>query len=1283
MPLRRPLRELDRSDWIFLAAGVVALVVVVLIAPPETLSWSRIYLSLSLWVVLVAFISVFSDASLTGHPGLESIFILGAYLVFDVEPAAWVALLGALLTELSQPLWATWLGLSPRTAPQAFVYAASRAVRQVFSLLIGVLCYRLVGGRVLLVSSINANLLPLLVLALVHFLTNNLIFAALMKIKGQMAVLDYFRRNARTLVWFKLAPLPAAALVAALYQYLGVWLFAGICLYLVVIMVSVFKREQARAGAEQRVRQLTGLSAISGVMRASLDLPELLEAIHKHIGELLDARGFYFALYDSDSGQVSFPLYYEAGEKQHVRPRPANVSMAGHVIHTRQPLLVRENLKQTSEQLGVALQDSAQSWLGVPILADGRALGAIAVHSPDPRAYDHSHVELLTTVAVQVAVAINNAQLYSTLRQRAAEMAILNSVSTAITETLDLDRVLHIIVSTVGPLTGCQKSAIFLLSDTGTELDLAQSIGLSTSYVEGAHRLKVAPDERGMVAARRRAIFVPDLFTSTGFEVFIPIAKAEGFRAVAEVPMLARNSVIGTLAVYYTDMHPFTLAEMDLLQTFANQAAAAVNNARLHERTDQALARRVEELSALEVIGREFAGTLDVARIADRIAEWAVHVTNAQMAALVLADEVSGGGVFMAQRGYPVEWARPYVQEPWPMTQGILGRVLRTGVLANVPEVRLDPDYVAADSRVHSQLSVPIVREGRVMGVITMESHKPYAFDSATVAFTQQLANQAAVALENARLFDERTRRINELSQLHQASLALTSSLDLRQVLVRIVNAAHQLTGADTIALNLYYASSDMFLPGATAGIELPGSSTEGIRPHGMTRRALQQHRSILVGDTHQEPDVNKRLVAIGVRSMILVPVISHDQVLGVLNAYSQRTFKFTDADVQLVSALGNQAAAAIENARLFQDVAQVRDRLSAILNSSREGILMFDMDGRMVLVNPAVEKLLGIQREMVEGRLLTEILGSGLDIATQLGYSPPAILASLDQFRQSQHPQEMQDIYQLARPAPHFIERSGIAVRDTSGKTAGWMIVLRDVTEERELQQMRNDLTSMIIHDLRSPLSAIYSGLLLLREIHPASRTDLTVQDTLTIAEQSCLKLIELVNSLLDIGKLEAGRMELLQQSTDLSKLVGGVLDGLTPLAQEQGIKFECRIGEPWSVFVDEEKIGRVLTNLVDNAIKFTPPDGQVTIMAEPMPGEVGRIRCGVRDTGAGIPAEYRERIFERFAQGPGKGGNRRRGTGLGLTFCRLMVEAHGGRIWLESESGQGSTFYFTLPLA
>jgi PAS domain S-box-containing protein len=578
---------------------------------------------------------------------------------------------------------------------------------------------------------------------------------------------------------------------------------------------------------------------------------------------------------------------------------------------------------------------------------------------------------------------------------------------------------------------------------------------------------------------------------------------------------------------------------------------------------------------------------------------------------------------------------------------------------------------------------VPIAREGRALGMITLGSYQLAAFDKAAVAFTQQIANQAAIALEKAQLFAERTRRIGELSRLYQASLALTESLDLRQVLDHIVSVARELTGADTVSLHLYYPDSDSFQRGATAGTPMPGDSTAGIRPRGMTRHALQQRRSILIGDTHDEPDINARLVALGVRSLILVPLISHDQVLGVLNAYSSQPNKFTEADLQLVLALGNQAAAAIENARLFQTVADVRDKMRAILDSTHEGILMFDLAGRVVMANPALEKLLGIQRELVEGQLLTEMLDRpGLDISTQLGYNPPAILAALDQLKRGERLADTYDVYQIARPSPRFVERSGIPVRDTAGKIVGWMIVLRDMTQERELQQMRADLTSMIIHDLRSPLSAIYSGLLLLREMMPIYNSNIMVQDTFAAAEHSCLRLINMVNSLLDISKLEAGRMHMDQRPTDLRKLVSGVLDGMAPLAQEQGISFACDVPEPWQVYVDEEKIGRVLTNLVDNALKFTPEKGHIKIVAEPAPNEPGFIRCSVHDEGPGIPPEHREKIFDRFAQGPSASG-KRRGTGLGLTFCKLMVETHGGSIWVDSPDERGSTFYFTLPLS
>ena len=181
---------------------------------------------------------------------------------------------------------------------------------------------------------------------------------------------------------------------------------------------------------------------------------------------------------------------------------------------------------------------------------------------------------------------------------------------------------------------------------------------------------------------------------------------------------------------------------------------------------------------------------------------------------------------------------------------------------------------------------------------------------------------------------------------------------------------------------------------------------------------------------------------------------------------------------------------------------------------------------------------------------------------------------------------------------------------------------------------------------------------------------------EALTAAEQSCRKLLDLVNSLLDISKMEAGRMELVRKPTDLAKLVANTFDQLAPLAKDRNIALTSHIESDCQVLVDEEKIGRVLTNLVDNALKFTPPDGQVTVLVEPMPGEAGFIRCGVQDTGPGIPPEYLERIFDRFVQGP-SGGGTRRGTGLGLTFCKLIVEAHGGRIWVESEEGRRAAHF------
>ena len=507
-----------------------------------------------------------------------------------------------------------------------------------------------------------------------------------------------------------------------------------------------------------------------------------------------------------------------------------------------------------------------------------------------------------------------------------------------------------------------------------------------------------------------------------------------------------------------------------------------MNNARLYEHTDQALARRVEELSALEEIGRELAGTLDVARIADRIVELgATRHGRADGAWCCCWTKQAQRGEFMAQRGYPTQGSARLAKAVACRRKASWAAWCALGQLANVPDVRATRTISKTIPNVRSQLSVPITREGRVSGVITLESHQPGSVrrgDGCLYAATGQSGRDRASktrgcsasapgASMNSRNCTRPAWRSPAASTCARSSIALS----------RLRTNSPTRTPCRFIFTIL---PRTLFRPAQPPASPCPATVSCGIRPQGMTRRALQQRRPILVGDTHAEPDTNARLVAAGIRSLILVPVISHDQVLGVLNAYSNHPLKFTDADVQLVSALGNQAAAAIENARLFETVAEVRDRLGAILNSSREGVLMFDLAGRVVMANPALERLLGIPRGDIEGRRLDELLLSkpDLDIAAQLGYSASALTALLDQLRAGQQLDGTHDSYQLARPSARSIERSGMPVLDASGGLVGWMITVRDVTEERELQHIRDDLTSMIVHDLRSPLSAILSGL-------------------------------------------------------------------------------------------------------------------------------------------------------------------------------------------------------------
>jgi NtrC-family two-component system sensor histidine kinase KinB len=381
------------------------------------------------------------------------------------------------------------------------------------------------------------------------------------------------------------------------------------------------------------------------------------------------------------------------------------------------------------------------------------------------------------------------------------------------------------------------------------------------------------------------------------------------------------------------------------------------------------------------------------------------------------------------------------------------------------------------------------------------------------------------------------------------------------------------------------------------------------------------------------------------------------------------------------------QAAIAIENARLYarsdQALARRVRELDSILRTVQEGIMLFDQDYRVLAANRALAHFLSTAQLELQGHSLPESFSEeGPSILSLLCYSPSDLQTDCQALAEGAVDVIKQEIV-LPPPLETHLERTLVPVHNGQGEISGWLLVLRDLTEERELARLREEMTSMLVHDLRSPLTVLVSGLELIRmELDEGNIPAL--DEVLGLAEQSTNHVLGMVNDLLDTSRLESGQMSLSPQPLEVKPFLEKVVARLAPLAEAAHITLEVT-AEPGlpALVADPYIIDRVVHNLVDNAIKFTPDEGQIYVWAQlDEAAPPATMLVGVTDTGPGIPTSAQPRLFAKFQQvNPDAG--RRRGTGLGLPFCKLAVEAHGGQIWVESQVGKGSTFVMRLPVA
>lgn len=861
-----------------------------------------------------------------------------------------------------------------------------------------------------------------------------------------------------------------------------------------------------------------------------------------------------------------------------------------------------------------------------------------------------------------------NATLLERIERERGRFQVLYDVSRGLASLRDTDQILALIVNEASRVLRSEAAALRLRE--GEELVLRAHRESAAALTT---RRRVTPQESlsGLVLAAGAPVLIEDLAEDTPYDPAHTRGIANcGFRGFLGVPLRSQGKIIGALNIYTTSPRSFSSDEVSLLSALADQAAVAIEATRLQEETG----RRGQQLATLTDLTRVLTTVLDPPALAREILGavqvlipgaagrlWEVAEDNASLrlvASLGLEESADKGRIRFA------------------IGHGMIGIAAATGEPVISADVTrdprfLDPAWATAEGLV-ACIVVPLNRGERVIGGLTIFTRIPHAFSQEEVGLLRSFADQAVIALGIARLFQREQERRRQLEAVRAATAEISRVLELKDLLRLISQRSTELLSANSGAVVLWDEAGQVLVPAAWHG---HGEWFRAVRwklGEGVAGTVAQRRRGLTVNDYRTSPFVH---AVIGARSPITAvlaePLLYRDRLLGVITVDShdgQRTF--TDADRHLLGLFAAQAAVAIENARLIEDVSAQRARLAQLFESAVEGIYQTTPEGAILFANPALARIFGFQSP-------DDLKASLPSIKTQLYVDPTRRAEFIRQLETCETVAGFESQIYRKDGRVIWLAENARAVRDAGGKLLYFEGFTQDITDRKQADQMKSDFVSFVTHQLRTPLAGI-KWLLELAAEGPEVPEE--VRSYIQDARESNERLIRLVNDLLDVSRLERGKLPIAPEEICLEKLTRSVLDELSPLIAEKGHRLSITGGSDVSpVWADPQLLRQVILNLTSNAIKYTLPGGEIAIRVSQ---EEAVVRWTIRDSGIGIPPEAQRRLFEKFYRAENVLTVDTEGTGLGLYLVRLILEQFGGRVWCESEEARGSTFLFTLPL-
>ncbi|MBW8009651.1 MAG: GAF domain-containing protein [Chloroflexi bacterium] len=967
---------------------------------------------------------------------------------------------------------------------------------------------------------------------------------------------------------------------------------------------------------------------------------------------------------------------------------------------------------------------NARGFISLPISSNGKVEAAVLAISHSPiSTFTPEDEQIYDLIANQVAIALQNLNLLTETRRRLREVDLLLDFSRQI-GSLDPNQILQTLAQSALRVMANAHAGIVVMWNPEQRLLVTQAaVGYTNNDLIKQITYKAGEALPGQVYRDGEALSVDEVDFAEQYDLtsenLLAYREATGGRLPVSsllIPIKTGETTLGVVALDNFNLPAaFTEEDEALVTSLAQQTALTLDNARLFqgsEKRAQELDRRSRRLAQLNRISNELSASLDTDHLLEFTTKELFQAINCSAVSAILFNE---NGIPSLHKEAPDVTSTLPLELPDAPLFDHIRKTLDAYVSEDITrDQSLQPLVDFLEKRnTKSLLALPLETSTDLHGLLLIHAKEQNSFTADEVELALTISNQAAVGIENAYLFEESRRsaeeleqrvaeRTQELAQEHQAtrtllriSTELSSSLDLDQVLNRSLELLNKTTNAHQSSIILIQPGEENLVYRAGQGhTETPpaGGRPSSFKPgEGVAGWVIENRESLVIANLLEDDRwVKDHGETITYRSVIAAPLTVGADALGAVMLFHNDENHFSERQLNLVQAAANQFAVAINNGELYRLIRDQAESLGSMLRAQQveasrstamlegvaDGVLVTDSIGTITLFNNSSETILGLERDRVLGKSLEEFIGL-------FGGTAQAWMDTIRAWSEDPKQQESKEVY-----SEHILLEDGrvVSVRvapvSSRDEFLGTVSVFRDITHHVEVDRLKSEFVATVSHELRTPMTPIkgYVEFLLM-----GGAGELNEQQSkfLGIIQGNIDRLGILVNDLLDVSRIEAGKVALSFQPLMLHTFAEEVIEETRRQSKEEGkpmtIELDVESDLPL-ISGDPERIRQVLSNIVDNSYNYTPENGKIQVRIRL---DVSKVHVEVQDNGIGIFPDDQVRIFERFYRGENPLVMAVAGTGLGLAIVKELVDMHDGEIWVESSGipGEGSKFTFTLP--